>query len=104
MPRSPRPLLSAAVVAGALLLAAPAAPALAAPLTAPATAKKAGKPTPTATPTPTPTATPTTSPQVRSCPLRFGVGTPGGAGASAELAEVASLTGEKPSMVLAYKD
>ncbi|MEX5271286.1 glycoside hydrolase family 26 protein [Kocuria sabuli] len=43
-------------------------------------------------------------PQVRTCPLRFGVGTPGGPGASQELAEVASLTGEKPSIVLSYKD
>ena len=44
------------------------------------------------------------TPVVRACPLRFGVGTVGGAGASAELAEVASLTGEKPSIILGYKD
>lgn len=43
-------------------------------------------------------------PQVRTCPLRFGVGTAGCPGASAELAEVAALTGEKPSIVLSYKD
>ncbi|MEX5299168.1 glycosyl hydrolase [Kocuria sp. CPCC 205292] len=43
-------------------------------------------------------------PQVRTCPLRFGVGTAGGPGASAELSEVAALTGEKPSIVLSYKD
>lgn len=44
------------------------------------------------------------APVVRSCPLRFGVGTPGGPGASAELSEVAALTGERPSLVLSYKD
>ncbi|MGX5359783.1 glycoside hydrolase family 26 protein [Kocuria sp. KH4] len=59
--------------------------------------------TTTATATAT-TASTTTSPAVRTCPMRFGVGTPGGSGASSELAEVASLTGEKPAMILAYKD
>ncbi|MFF0944907.1 glycoside hydrolase family 26 protein [Kocuria sp. CPCC 205300] len=52
----------------------------------------------------TTTGTTATDPQVRTCPLRFGVGTPGGPGASQELAEVASLTGEKPSIILSYKD
>lgn len=47
---------------------------------------------------------PASGPQVRTCPLRFGVGTPGGPAAGGELAEVASLTGEKPSIVLGYKD
>lgn len=36
--------------------------------------------------------------------LRFGVGTAGGATASAELDEVARLAGEAPSIVLSYKD
>ncbi|MEX5258001.1 glycoside hydrolase family 26 protein [Kocuria arenosa] len=50
------------------------------------------------------TAPTTVAPQVRTCPLRFGVGTPGGPAAAGELAEVASLTGEKPSIILSYKD
>jgi hypothetical protein len=36
--------------------------------------------------------------------LRFGAGTNGGAMASGELAEVAALAGEAPSIVLSYKD
>ena len=36
--------------------------------------------------------------------LRFGVGTPGGPLASAELDEVTALAGEAPTIVLAYKD
>jgi hypothetical protein len=36
--------------------------------------------------------------------LRFGVGTPGGPLASAELDEVAALAGEAPSIILSYKD
>ena len=38
-----------------------------------------------------------------SC-LRFGVGTPGGLAATDEVAAVASLVGEQPSMVLAFTD
>jgi hypothetical protein len=36
--------------------------------------------------------------------LRFGVGTPGGPLASAELDQVAALAGEAPSIILSYKD
>jgi beta-mannanase len=36
--------------------------------------------------------------------LRFGVGTPGGPFAAAELDEVAALAGEAPAIVLSYKD
>lgn len=36
--------------------------------------------------------------------LRFGVGTPGGPFAAAELDEVAALAGEAPSIILSYKD
>lgn len=43
-------------------------------------------------------------PAISTSPLRFGVGTPGGPLASAELDEVGSLTGEAPSVVLSYKD
>ncbi len=39
-----------------------------------------------------------------SAALRFGVGTPGGPLAAAELAEVSSLAGEAPSIILSYKD
>ncbi|MET3809925.1 glycosyl hydrolase [Arthrobacter sp. UYEF3] len=49
-------------------------------------------------------ATGPTPPAISSSPLRFGVGTPGGPLASAELDEVASLTGEAPSVILSYKD
>lgn len=37
-------------------------------------------------------------------PLRFGVATPGGALAAAELDEVSAVAGENPSMVLIYRD
>ncbi|MCU1518852.1 MAG: Beta-mannanase-like protein [Pseudarthrobacter sp.] len=50
-----------------------------------------------ATPVPQP-------PSVSSDPFRFGVATAGGPFASAELDEVSQLAGEKPSMVLFYKD
>lgn len=43
-------------------------------------------------------------PAISSASLRFGVGTPGGPAASAELDAVASLAGEAPSIVLSYKD
>jgi hypothetical protein len=43
-------------------------------------------------------------PAVSTDPLRFGVGTAGGAMAAAELDEVANLAGESPSLVLIYKD
>ncbi|MEC5190025.1 MULTISPECIES: glycoside hydrolase family 26 protein [unclassified Arthrobacter] len=43
-------------------------------------------------------------PAISSSPLRFGVGTPGGPLASAELDEAAALAGEAPSVVLSYKD
>ncbi|MCQ6268999.1 beta-mannanase [Pseudarthrobacter sp. R1] len=43
-------------------------------------------------------------PTVSTDSLRFGVATPGGALAAAELDEVSALAGESPSMVLIYKD
>ena len=45
-----------------------------------------------------------TSPAISSARLRFGVSTPGGAGADAELDAIASLVGESPSIVLSYYD
>ncbi|MEF3121333.1 glycoside hydrolase family 26 protein [Kocuria flava] len=88
------PLVPAVVLASALALATGGA-ASAAPHQNSAAAKKG---------TATTSTTVTTAPQVRTCPLRFGVGTPGGPAAAGELAEVASLTGEKPSLILSYKD
>ncbi len=44
------------------------------------------------------------SPPISSARLRFGVSTPGGAAANAELDAVASLVGEAPSIVLSYYD
>ena len=50
-------------------------------------------------------ATPAPQPPVVSTdPFRFGVATPGGPLATAELDEVSQLAGESPSMVLFYKD
>ncbi|HEX9086414.1 MAG TPA: IPT/TIG domain-containing protein, partial [Arthrobacter sp.] len=43
-------------------------------------------------------------PVISSAPLRFGVGTPGGPLASAELDQAAALAGEAPSVILSYKD
>ena len=43
-------------------------------------------------------------PVISSSPLRFGVGTPGGPLAQAELDGAASLAGEAPSIILSYKD
>lgn len=62
-----------------------------------APAKSNGKPVKEPAPASAPTA-PT------AAPLRFGVGTPGGPLASAELDEVAALAGETPSIILSYKD
>jgi beta-mannanase len=53
-------------------------------------------------PAPTPTQPAPTAPAPAT--LRFGVGTPGGPFAAAELDEVASLAGEAPSIILSYKD
>jgi hypothetical protein len=44
------------------------------------------------------------APAISPARLRFGVGTPGGPLATAELNEVAQLAGEAPSIVLSYKD
>ncbi|MCU1532328.1 MAG: beta-mannanase [Arthrobacter sp.] len=62
-------------------------------------------------PSPTEPAPPTASPgpaPVSAAPgtalLRFGVGTPGGPLAAAELEEVTALAGEAPSIILSYKD
>ena len=49
-------------------------------------------------------APPPTVPPVSTAALRFGVATPGGPLASAELDEVSQLAGESPSIVLFYKD
>lgn len=46
---------------------------------------------------------PTTA-AISTAALRFGVGTPGGPMAGAELDEVAALAGEAPSIILSYKD
>lgn len=46
----------------------------------------------------------TSSQPKSSARLRFGVSTPGGASANAELDAVASMLGEDPSIVLSYKD
>ena len=43
-------------------------------------------------------------PVISSAALRFGVGTPGGPMATAELDQAASLAGEAPSVILSYKD
>lgn len=62
-------------------------------------------PDPAASPAPAPTAAPATGPAVDgTAPLRFGVGTPGGPLASAELDDAAALAGEAPSIILSYKD
>lgn len=54
-------------------------------------------------PAPAPEA-PAAPPPSGTAPLRFGVGTPGGPLASAELDQVAVLAGEAPSVILSYKD
>ncbi len=51
-----------------------------------------------------PPAGPAPVPGIRTAPLRFGAGTPGGPMAAGELDEVAVLAGEAPSVVLSYKD
>lgn len=76
------------------------------PSAAPAPAP-APEPAPAPAPAPEPApaaATATAAPAISTAPLRFGVGTPGGPAASAELDAVASLAGEAPSIVLSYKD
>lgn len=101
-PVPPRVLCTLTAAAAAVALGLVAVPAAHAAPSAhlpagPAALAPAKKPVPTAAVVPA-------EPQVRTCPLRFGVGTAGGPAASTELAEVASLTGEKPSIVLSYKD
>jgi hypothetical protein len=44
------------------------------------------------------------APTISKSPLRFGLGTPGGPLASAELDAAAALVGEAPSIILSYKD
>ena len=44
------------------------------------------------------------APAPGTAPLRFGVGTPGGPLAAAELDEVSTLVNEEPSIILSYKD
>nr|WP_106210023.1 glycosyl hydrolase [Glaciihabitans tibetensis] len=53
--------------------------------------------------TPSPSSA-TAQPPISMAQLRFGVSTPGGATANAELDAVASLAGESPSIVLSYYD
>jgi beta-mannanase len=62
-----------------------------------AAVKPNAKPPKATAPTPAPTVQTTAA-------LRFGVGTPGGPSASAELDEIAALAGEAPSIILSYKD
>lgn len=50
------------------------------------------------------THSPPLSTEPGTAPLRFGVGTPGGPLAAAELDEVAALAGEAPSIILSYND
>lgn len=64
---------------------------------------KAGTASATAPFTVTASTTPAT-PTVSTAALRFGIGTPGGPLAGAELDEVAALAGEAPSIILSYKD
>lgn len=52
----------------------------------------------------TQTAKSTSTPAISSDPLRFGVSTPGGPLATAELDAVASLVNESPSIIMSYKD
>lgn len=49
-------------------------------------------------------AEPAPAPGPSRAPLRFGVGTPGGPLAAAELDEVSTLVNEAPSIILSYKD
>lgn len=56
---------------------------------------------PAAAPGPSPSPTTMT---LSTAALRFGVGTPGGPFAAAELDEVTTLAGEAPSIILSYKD
>lgn len=55
-------------------------------------------------PAPVTTTTPTTTTAPAAATLRFGVGTPGGPLAGAELDEVTALAGEAPTVILSYKD
>lgn len=51
-----------------------------------------------------PAPAPAPAPSISSAPLRFGAATPGGPLASAELDQVATVSGEIPSIVMSYKD
>ncbi len=53
---------------------------------------------------PAPAPAPASPPPPAPATLRFGVGTPGGPLAAAELNEVTALAGEAPSIILSYKD
>ena len=79
-----------------------------APFTLTYSSPSAADPAPETAPAPdggsTTTAPAPSSPQPPTSLLRFGVGTPGGPLASAELDEVAALAGEAPSIILSYKD
>jgi hypothetical protein len=71
----------------------------------PSAADPAPEPAPAAAPGDgSATSTAPSAPQPGTSLLRFGVGTPGGPLASAELDEVAALAGEAPSVILSYKD
>ncbi|MEQ7736230.1 hypothetical protein, partial [Escherichia coli] len=61
------------------------------------------EPAPTEAPAPVTQPAPT-APAPAARTLRFGVGTPGGPFAAAELDEVAALAGEAPAIILSYKD
>ena len=51
-----------------------------------------------------PVPAPAPAPTISAAPLRFGAATPGGPLASSELDEVATVSGEIPSIVMSYKD
>lgn len=69
----------------------------------PVSAKASQSAEPSAT-TPRVAETQTTEPQLSSARLRFGVSTPSGARADAELDAVAAAVGEQPSIVLSFHD
>ncbi|MDJ1115558.1 glycoside hydrolase family 26 protein [Microbacterium dauci] len=69
-----------------------------------ATPSPAATPTPTVAPSPSPTVSATPTPSPDPTTLRFGVSTPSGASADAELDAVTALMGEAPSIVLSFYD
>jgi hypothetical protein len=100
IPESSDPVVQVTAVSGKVSAAAPftltySSPSAADPAPEVTTAPAGGSTSPAPAPS---------SPQPGTSLLRFGVGTPGGPLASAELDEVAALAGEAPSIILSYKD